>query len=80
MKIVPVDPEIRSRESFAGLRRAWPERVFRDGVSSAYWGRLPRRGRALVAPVRPTLRHRYPLTPIERYAEWRLGDGLLFDP
>jgi GNAT superfamily N-acetyltransferase len=35
---------------------------------------------SLVAPVRPTLKHRYPLTPIERYVEWRREDGLLFDP
>ena len=38
------------------------------------------RGWDLVAPVRPSLKHRYPLTPIERYAEWRRDDGLLFDP
>jgi GNAT superfamily N-acetyltransferase len=38
------------------------------------------RGWELVAPVRPSLKHRYPLTPIERYAEWRRADGLLFDP
>jgi len=38
------------------------------------------RGWELVAPVRPSLKHRYPLTPIERYAEWRREDGLLFDP
>lgn len=35
---------------------------------------------ALVAPVRPTLKSRYPLTPIERYLTWRRGDGMLFDP
>jgi hypothetical protein len=34
---------------------------------------------ALVAPVRPTYKSRYPLTPIERYASWRRSDGLLFD-
>jgi hypothetical protein len=34
---------------------------------------------ALVAPVRPTHKSRYPLTPIERYASWRRSDGLLFD-
>jgi GNAT superfamily N-acetyltransferase len=39
-----------------------------------------RRGWELVAPVRPSLKHRYPLTPIERYVEWRRDDGLLFDP
>ncbi len=35
---------------------------------------------ALVAPVRPTLKARYPLTSIERYAAWRRPDGELFDP
>jgi hypothetical protein len=35
---------------------------------------------ALIAPVRPNWKERYPLTPIERYAEWRRDDGLLFDP
>ena len=34
----------------------------------------------LVAPVRPTFKHCYPLTPIERYIEWRRPDGALFDP
>jgi GNAT superfamily N-acetyltransferase len=38
------------------------------------------RGWELVAPVRPSLKHLYPLTPIERYVEWRRADGLLFDP
>jgi GNAT superfamily N-acetyltransferase len=36
--------------------------------------------RALIAPVRPTLKHRYPLTPIERYARWIRSDGSPFDP
>jgi hypothetical protein len=35
---------------------------------------------ALIAPVRPSWKERYPLTPIERYAEWRRDDGLLHDP
>jgi GNAT superfamily N-acetyltransferase len=35
---------------------------------------------ALIAPVRPNWKEHYPLTPIERYAGWRRGDGLLFDP
>ena len=35
---------------------------------------------ALIAPVRPNWKERYPLTPIERYAGWRRADGLLFDP
>src|SRR5918911_446410 len=35
---------------------------------------------ALIAPVRPNWKERYPLVSIERYAAWRRGDGLLFDP
>ena len=35
---------------------------------------------ALIAPVRPTWKERYPLVPIERYLLWRRDDGLLYDP
>jgi GNAT superfamily N-acetyltransferase len=35
---------------------------------------------ALVAPVRPTWKERYPLVALERYAGWRRGDGLPYDP
>jgi hypothetical protein len=35
---------------------------------------------AVIAPVRPNWKERYPLVPIERYADWRREDGLLFDP
>jgi GNAT superfamily N-acetyltransferase len=35
---------------------------------------------AVVAPVRPTLKERYPLIPIERYLGWRRADGTHFDP
>jgi GNAT superfamily N-acetyltransferase len=34
----------------------------------------------LIAPLRPTWKERYPLTPIERYAAWTRDDGLPFDP
>lgn len=34
----------------------------------------------LVAPVRPTLKPAYPLSPIERYVRWTREDGLPFDP
>jgi GNAT superfamily N-acetyltransferase len=36
--------------------------------------------RELIAPVRPTLKPRYPLIPIERYLKWRRPDGSHFDP
>ena len=32
-----------------------------------------------IAPLRPTQKEQYPLTPIERYAEWTREDGLPFD-
>lgn len=35
---------------------------------------------ALIAPVRPTWKERYPLIPMERYASWQREDGLPFDP
>ena len=34
----------------------------------------------LLAPVRPSLKERYPITPIERYVQWTRGDGQPFDP
>jgi len=34
----------------------------------------------IIAPVRPTLKAQYPLTPIERYAAWSTPDGAPFDP
>lgn len=35
---------------------------------------------ALVAPVRPTWKERYPLIPLESYVTWRRSDGLPYDP
>jgi GNAT superfamily N-acetyltransferase len=35
---------------------------------------------ASIAPVRPSLKHRYPLAPIERYVTWRREDGAHVDP
>jgi GNAT superfamily N-acetyltransferase len=34
----------------------------------------------VIAPVRPTLKSRYPLTPIERFASWVRADGSVLDP
>ena len=35
---------------------------------------------SLVAPVRPMLKEKYPLTPIENYMSWKREDGEPFDP
>ena len=37
---------------------------------------LPR----VIAPVRPTLKSRYPLTPMDNFARWTRSDGLHIDP
>jgi hypothetical protein len=34
----------------------------------------------MIAPVRPTLKSRYPLTPMENFARWARSDGLHLDP
>lgn len=34
----------------------------------------------LIAPVRPSLKDRYPTVPIDRYARWSRPDGSPFDP
>jgi hypothetical protein len=35
---------------------------------------------SVVVPVGPTLKHLYPLTPMERYMRWTRADGAPFDP
>lgn len=47
--------------------------AFRDTARSAGL-------RSVIAPVRPTVKQRYPLIPIEDYIAWRREDGSHFDP
>ncbi|HVM68507.1 MAG TPA: hypothetical protein VM204_01555 [Gaiellaceae bacterium] len=47
--------------------------AFRDAARAAGLAHV-------LAPVRPTLKARYPLIPIERYVRWRREDGSHFDP
>lgn len=68
MLVISVDP---SRQG-EGLGRRMLE-ASRDAARAAGL-------RAVLAPVRPTLKDRYPLIPIERYVEWRRPDGAHFDP
>lgn len=56
-----------------------------SGFAVAVLEGLAETGRAaglgkVLAPLRPTAKHRYPLTPIEDYAAWTLADGSAFDP
>src|SRR3954454_13091263 len=57
----------------------------RLGLGSRMIRRMAEIGRdhgldALIAAVRPTLKHLYPLTPTERYIGWRRADETHFDP
>jgi GNAT superfamily N-acetyltransferase len=63
-----IAPEYRGR----GLSRRMIERMAEIGRDHGL--------DTLVAPVRPTLKHRYPLTRIDRYLSWRRPDGTHFDP
>jgi GNAT superfamily N-acetyltransferase len=50
-------------------------------VLTALRERAERRGLTrMVAPVRPVLKARYPLVPMERYVTWTREDGAPFDP
>lgn len=56
-----------------------------QGLSARMIRRMAEIGRdhgldPLIAPVRPTLKHVYPLTPMERYIGWRRPDRTHFDP
>ena len=55
------------------------------GVSTILLRAMQARARAtrlgsLIAPVRPTMKDRYPLAPMERYDEWTQPDGGPIDP
>lgn len=63
-----VSPNARQRGLAAELLRGMRELAGRHQL------------RRLIAPVRPSWKERYPLTPIERYITWRREDGQLLDP
>jgi len=66
--LIVVAPEWLGRRISARAIRAMAEIVGRHGLAD------------LVAPVRATDKHRYPLIPMGRYIRWRRDDGSSFDP
>jgi GNAT superfamily N-acetyltransferase len=65
--MIVVSPERLGHGISGEAIRAMAEVVGRHGLTE------------LVAPVRPTDKHRYPLVSIERYIRWRRADGLPLD-
>jgi GNAT superfamily N-acetyltransferase len=61
-------PTARQRGLAAELLAGMRELAHRQGL------------RRMIAPVRPSWKERYPLTPIERYIAWRREGGELLDP
>ncbi|CAM3329172.1 hypothetical protein [Stackebrandtia soli] len=65
----------------AAVAPAYDKRGLATQVLDALRTRAVEQGiRQVVAPVRPTLKHRYPLQSIAEYASWVRDDGLAFDP
>lgn len=62
------DPERRGRGLSAEVLRAMAAIARQHGLAT------------LVAPVRPTLKATYPLTPMERFVRWTRPDGAPLDP
>jgi GNAT superfamily N-acetyltransferase len=65
---IEIDPGQRGRGLSRTMIEAMAEIGRRHGLAD------------LIAPVRPSWKERYPVTPIERYAAWTREDGLPFDP
>jgi GNAT superfamily N-acetyltransferase len=63
-----VSPDHRRRGLSAEVLRAMRSLARENGLAS------------FVAPVRPTLKAAYPLTPFWRYVRWERADGSAFDP
>ncbi|HZT67550.1 MAG TPA: hypothetical protein VFA11_17310 [Acidimicrobiales bacterium] len=62
-----------------------PPRHRRRGLAPVLLAAMADIGRAaglpaLIAPVRPSWKERYPLTPIDRYVRWVRADGAPLDP
>jgi GNAT superfamily N-acetyltransferase len=66
--VIMVPRDVQGRGISAAAVKAMGEIARRHGLA------------ALIAPVRPSWKVRYPLVAIERYARWRRPDGLPFDP
>jgi GNAT superfamily N-acetyltransferase len=65
---IAIAPDFQGR----GLSKVFLDEMIRLARSRAL--------RSLIVPVRPSMKHRYPLTPIGSYIQWEVEQGLPFDP
>jgi hypothetical protein len=77
--------ESRAPNTLCALAAEVATDVQQRGLSSVVIGAMADIARAegldpLIAPVRPSWKERYPLTPIDEYATWLRDDDLPFDP
>ncbi len=63
-----VNPEFDKRGLAARVLNALSERAATAGLAH------------VVAPIRPTLKHRYPQVTMHEYSRWKRNDGLSIDP
>lgn len=75
----------RRPTTFSFMAAAVTAAYDRKGLAGAVLEALARRAsvagiQRLVAPLRPTWKHRYPTFSMAEYATWRRGDGLSVDP
>jgi hypothetical protein len=65
----------------ATLRAGVKDRRLSDLILDGFKAAAARAGAtAVIGPVRPVLKSRYPITPMDRYLTWRTPAGEVFDP
>lgn len=75
----------RKPTAFSFMAAAVASTHDKRGLASVVLAELTSRARAdgienVVAPLRPTWKHRYPTVPMTEYATWTRADGLSIDP
>jgi GNAT superfamily N-acetyltransferase len=75
----------RRPDTLSFMAAAVPKAYDKRGLAQKALAALVERARAaglehVIAPIRPTWKHRYPQVPMAEYATWTREDGLSIDP
>lgn len=65
---IVIDPKFQGKGISSNMIRAVKNAAKENGLNN------------FIVPLRPSLKSRYPLIPIEKYIEWKNEDGFPFDP